>query len=177
MGIMVTGRRPHRSEPKDTTLVDEAGKRLFKRAGSYRFLSKFSRENYGVAKRFVETFKGDRVVILSLDFTADRDFIYEPKGLPQIGENWFKGKTVLAMDYNMFLKDEYVDPDWKDGILTRWLKVEWQGLIKVIQRYITCDFHLTRATIYLMRFLGHLAGVKELNLVNFVVQVISLHVS
>ena len=117
--------------------------------------------------RFVETYKGDRVVIGSLDFTVNGDFISEATSLPQIGENWFKGKTVLAMDCNMFLKDEYAYLDWKDGILTRWLKEEWQGVIKVIQRYINCYFHLTRDTVYLMRFLGHLAGVKELNLVNF----------
>ena len=73
----------------------------------------------------------------------------------------------MAMDFNLFLKDEHAKPDWKDGIPTSQLKEEWQGVIKVIQRYITCDFHLTKATIYLMRFMGHLAGVKELNLVNF----------
>lgn len=167
MGIMVIGGRPHHSEPEDTALVDEVGKWLFKKAWWYHFLSKFSGENYGVARIFVETYKGDKVVIGSLDFTVNRDLISEETGLPQIGENWFKGKTVMPMDFNEFLKDEHAGPDCKDGIPTRWLKEEWQGVIKVIQRYITCDFHLTRATIYMMIFLGHLAGVKELNLVNF----------
>ena len=118
VGIMVIGGRPHRSKPEDTALVDEVGKRLFKKVRWYHFLSKFSRENYSVARRFAETFKGDRVVIGSLDFTVDKDFISEETGLPQIGENWFKGKTVLAMDCNAFLKDEYADPVWKDGIPT-----------------------------------------------------------
>lgn len=111
MGIMVTGGQPHHFELEDTALVDEVGKQLFKKVGWYRFLSKFSGENYGVARRFVETFKGDGVVIGSLDFSVDRDFIYEATVLPQIGENWFKGKMVLAMDCNVFLKDEYVNPD------------------------------------------------------------------
>ena len=71
------------------------------------------------------------------------------------------------MDFNLFLKDKHEDPDWKHGIPTHWLKEEWQGVIKVIQKYITCDFHFTRTTLYLMRFLGHLAGIKELNPVNF----------
>ena len=81
------------------------GKQLFKKAGWYHFLSKFSGENYDVARRFVETYKGDRFVIGSLDFTVDRDFIYGAIGLPQIGKNWFKGKIVLAMECNVFLKD------------------------------------------------------------------------
>ena len=116
--IMVTGGWPHCFEPEDNALVDEVGKRLFKKAGWYHFLSKFLGENYGVARRFAETFKGDRVVIGSLDFTVNRDFIFEATSLPQIGENCFKGKTVLAMDCNAFLKDEYADPVWKDGIPT-----------------------------------------------------------
>lgn len=99
---MLTGGQLHHSEPEDITLVDEVGKWLFKTMRWYCFLSKFSGENYGVARRFVETFKGDRVVSGSIDFTVNRDFISEATGLPQIGENWFKGKTVLAMDCNMF---------------------------------------------------------------------------
>ena len=71
------------------------------------------------------------------------------------------------MDFNTFLKEEHFDLDWKDGVPTHWLKEEWQGAIEVIQRYITCDFHFTRTIVYLMRFLGHLYGVKELNVVNF----------
>lgn len=77
----------------------------------YRFLSNFLGENYGVARRYAETFKDDRVVIGILDFTVNRDFISEAIGLPQIGKNWFKEKTVLAIDCSMFLNDEYADPD------------------------------------------------------------------
>ena len=73
----------------------------------------------------------------------------------------------MAIDYNSFLKNKYKDPDWKDGIPTKWIKDEWRGSIEVIQKFITCDFHFTRATIYLLRFLGHLAKVKQLNLVFF----------
>ena len=87
--------------------------------------------------------------------------------MPQIGKPWFKGKTLVAIDCNSFLKNEYKDHDWKDGIPTKWIRDEWRVSIEVIQKFITCDFHFTRATIYLLRFLGHLAKVKELNLVYF----------
>ena len=79
---MVTGGRPHRSELEDTNLVDRVGRRLFKQAGWYRFLAKFSGENYGVARKFVETYDDSRVVIGSLDFVVDREFISEATGLP-----------------------------------------------------------------------------------------------
>lgn len=165
--IMGTRGRPHRFELGNTKLVDRYAKQLFQQAGWYQFLSKFSGENYGVARRFAESYDGNKVVIGSLSFVVNSEFISEATILPQIGEPWFKGKMVLAMDFNMFLKEEFRDPDWKNGIPTKWLKEEWHGTVEVIQRYITCDFHFTRATVYLMRFLGHLAGVKKLNLVNF----------
>jgi hypothetical protein len=94
-------------------------------------------------------------------------FISKATGLPQISKPWFKGKTLVAMDCNSFLKNEYKDSDWKVGIPTKWIKNEWHGSIKVIQKFIMCDFHFTRAKIYLLRFLGHLAKVKQLNLVFF----------
>ena len=113
---MVTGGRPHQSEPEDTELVDRVGRRLFKQAGWYHFLAKFSGENYGVARRFAETYAGSRVIIRSLNFIVDREFISEAPGLPQIGKLWFKGKTILVMYFNLFLKDEHADLDWKHGI-------------------------------------------------------------
>ena len=108
---MVTGGRPPWSEPEDTKLVDRVGRRLFKQAGWYHFLAKFSGENYGIARIFAETYDGNKVIIRSLDFVVDREFISEATSLPQIGELWFKGKIVLAMDFNLFLKDEHADPD------------------------------------------------------------------
>ena len=90
-------------------------------------MSKFTGENYGVARKFAESYDGNRVVIGSISFIVDSAFIFEATGLPQISEPWFKGKTLVATDYNSFLKDEYKDPDWKDGIPTKWIRYEWRG--------------------------------------------------
>ena len=140
---------------------------MFQGVGWYQFLSKFACKNYGVARQFAESYDSGRVVIGNISFLADSAFISEATDLPQIGEPCFKGKTVVAIDCNSFLKDEYKDPDWKSRISTKWLKDEWHGTVEVIQKFITCDFHFTRETIYLLRFLGHLAVVKDLNLVHF----------
>lgn len=167
MNTMVKGGWPHQSEPSDIELVDKNAKKLFQHACWYRFLSKFSGENYGIARRFVETYDGKRAIVGSVEFIVDQEFISEATGFPQLGKLWFKGRMVLAMDYNTFLKEDHFDPDWKNGVPTHWLQDDCQKYIKVIQSYITCDFHFSRTTVYLMRFLGHLSRVKELNLVNF----------
>ena len=93
---MGTGSQPHWLAPADTELVDIVGKKLLKQDGCYRFLSKFSGENYGVVRKFAETYDGRRVTIGILDFIVDREFIFEETGLHQIGKLWFKGKTVLT---------------------------------------------------------------------------------
>ena len=95
-------------------------------------MSKFTGENYGVARKFAESYDGNKVVIGSIIFTVDSAFISEAIGLPQIGEPWFKGKTLVAIYCNLFLKDEYKDPDYKDGIPTKWIRDEWCGSIEVI---------------------------------------------
>ena len=108
---MGTGGRSHWSELVDTELVDKYGKKLFQQTSWYCFLSIFSGENYGVARKFAEAYDYRRVTIGSLDFIVDKELISEATGLPQIGELWFKGKMVLAMDFNIFLKEEHTDPD------------------------------------------------------------------
>ena len=64
-----------------------------------------------MARNFAEAYDGKRVTIGSLDFIVHKEFISEATGLPQIGELWFKGKMVLAMDFNIFLKEEHADPN------------------------------------------------------------------
>jgi len=164
---MVIGGRPHHSEFLNTQWIDKRSKQLFQEAGWYQFLSKFVGENYRVARQFAERYNGSRVMIGSINFVAENAIISKATDLPQIGEPWFKGKIVVAIDCNLFLKEEYKDPDWKSGIPTKWLKDEWHGAVEVIQKFITCDFHFTREMIYLLRFPGHLVGVKDLNLVHF----------
>ena len=62
-----------------------------------------------------KTYDSMMVTVGSLDFIVDREFISEAIGFPQIGELWFKGKTVLPMDFNIFLKEEQAGPNWKMG--------------------------------------------------------------
>ena len=83
---MVIGGRPDESEPVSTQWIDKRTKQLFQGAEWYQFLSKFTGENYGVARKFVESYDGSRVVIDSINFVADSAFISEATGLPQIGE-------------------------------------------------------------------------------------------
>jgi hypothetical protein len=63
--------------------------------------------------------------------------------LPTDGEKWFKNQTITNAEINQFLKPEYQNPDWRKGIPRRWLKDEWDDLLKMVQKYITCEGRYT----------------------------------
>lgn len=125
VNTMVTGGRPHQSELSNTELVDKNAKKFFQHAGWYRFLSKFSGENSGIARQFTEAYDGKRAIVGSLEFIVDQEFISKATGLPQICELWFKGKMALAMDFNTFLKEEHFDPEWNNNVPMRWIQDDW----------------------------------------------------
>ena len=81
-------------------------------------LRNFSGENYGVARGFAESFNGEWVIVVILEFSFMQEFISEVMGLYPIVKIWFKGKTVMYIDFNPFLKDEHTDPEWQNGIPT-----------------------------------------------------------
>ena len=79
---MVTGGRPHHSEPVSTQWIDKGTKKLFQGTGWYQFLSKFTGENYRVDRKFAESYDGNRVMIGSISSIVDNTFIYEATSLP-----------------------------------------------------------------------------------------------
>ena len=118
--------RVNRVEPSDTGYVDAHAKNWFQKARLYKFLQKFTGENYGVARAFTESFGGKQVKIGTLKFSVTKAFISKAIGLPMSGESWFKGKTLVGGNLVSFPKLEYKDVDWKSGIPAIWLKDEWK---------------------------------------------------
>ena len=54
--------------------------------------------------------------------------------------------------------------DWRSGIPTSWLKEDRQQVLKVVQKFITCEGHFSIAHLYEMRPLTHISGGDPLNL-------------
>ena len=87
--------------------------------------------------------------------------------LPQTGEHWYKGQALGAIDLNVFLKFEHHNPVWKKGVPKDWLKEEWQKVLIVLHRYITCEGRFYTSNLLHMIFLYHILGYQALNLAYF----------
>jgi hypothetical protein len=79
-------------------------------------------------------------------------------------ECWFKKVKVEERHLNQFLKREHTNPDWSRGISRKWLKDQWREVLKIIQRYLTCDGRYSIINKFHMRFLLHITGDNKLNL-------------
>ena len=66
-------------------------------------------------------------------------FIVEAKELPQRGERWFKKKGVNREKWKHFLLPLPEGFDDKYGYPIKYLKPQWESLLHMIIRYITCD--------------------------------------
>jgi hypothetical protein len=80
-----------------------------------------------------------------------------------MGERWWKKNKLPANLSDQFLVPECHDLDWSQGILNKWLKVECQSVLAVVQKYITCEGRFSTIHCYHMRFLMHLNGNHEMN--------------
>ena len=90
---------------------------------------------------FYQSFDGQQVRVGSLKFKITKAFFSEAIGLSMVGERWYKKKIVRIGDFTTFLKPQYSMVDWKCGIPTSWLKEDWKQVLKVVQKFITCEGH------------------------------------
>ncbi len=83
-----------RVEPIDCIRVDASDPLTAKlqRIGWYNFIKKFQGHNLEVSKQFAATFDGKKAVIGSLDLPVTQESIAEATSLPNLGEEWFKGR-------------------------------------------------------------------------------------
>jgi hypothetical protein len=103
----------NRVEPSTVDQVNVVVKQILQGSGFYRFLQRFSGENYGVSMAFAQSLNGQQVSVGSLKFKVTEDFIFEASGLPMAGERWYKKKTMRIGDFTAFLKPQYSMVDWR----------------------------------------------------------------
>ncbi len=113
-----------RIEPNDYILVDASDSLRLKlqQIGWLEFIRKFHGHNLEATKQFAATFDGKRVVIENLELPVTQETIVEATSLPNIGEEWFKGK----FDKNIFHWNQFFKPntpqEFGKGLWGIWFK-------------------------------------------------------
>jgi hypothetical protein len=115
-------------------------------------------------KEFALSFNGIGAKVGNIQFQVSEDTIVVATEIPAHGEKWFKGMQLDLACYHEFLKPEFRDTDFGATIPRELLLENHSNLLRVIQRFFTCEGRFTRVYQYHIRLLMHFTGRKPLNL-------------
>ena len=108
------------------------------------FLQKFSGFNVAVSKSFAKFFDGVNAHVGNVELRLTKEFISQAIGLPQIGEQWYKGKNIKNDDWKGFLTPAHWQTKLKSGFPSILLMKKWRALLELIIRYVTCEGRLSQ---------------------------------
>jgi hypothetical protein len=82
--------------------------------------------------------------------------------MPTQGDMWFKGMALDFTFCNDLFKPEHQDEDLTVGVPRKHMLDPFDKLLRVIQRYFTCEGHFRKVYKYHIRLLMHFIGKKPL---------------
>lgn len=98
-----------------------------------------------------------------MEFVFSEKSITATTDIPLHGEEWFKGMELDLAHFKYFLKSQY--QEGHQSITPRsYLLDHHSKLLKVIQRYFTCEGRFNKVYQYHIRLLIHFTSTKPLNL-------------
>ena len=118
-------------EPESAQLIDKIGWGKF-------FIS-FNKHNVEVTRQFSLSLKENVSQVGNMHLVIYEDIITKYMKFSETGERWFNWKEINKEKWKQFLLPLSEDFDDKYGYLGKFLKPQWQPLVQLIIRYITCD--------------------------------------
>jgi hypothetical protein len=99
-----------------------------------------------------------------MEFEVSEASIAAATGLPNTGERWFKSMTLNAAFSKDFLKPDYQTNNLSKGVPRSHLVEDFDKMLKIIQRYFTCEGRFNMLYQYHIRILLHFTGKYEMNI-------------
>jgi hypothetical protein len=84
--------------------------------------------------------------------------------IPIQGEKWFKGMPLDPVFYTDFLKPKYKKQKFRATIPIECILEHYEKLLRVVQRYFTCERIFDKVYQYHIRIMMHFTGNNPLNL-------------
>jgi hypothetical protein len=155
-----------RVEPHDLQLInsDPFFREAFQRVGCLVFCEKMQRGHPEVAKQFALNFNGKKTKVGTLEFEVSEQSISTATEIPVHGESWFKAMTLNSAFSKEFLKPEYQEDNLSKGVPRNHMLEYFDKMLRVIQRYFTCEGRFNMVYQYHIRLLMHFTGKEPLNL-------------
>ena len=155
-----------RYEPQGMTLVnsDPAYKVSFEHVGCMRFYEKVQEYNLYLTKHFDLNFNGVNTTIAGITFPVSEETISVATEIPTQGEKWFKGMPLDPSFYIDFLKPKYRKKKIGATIPKEYVLKPYENILRVIQKYFTCEGRFDRVYQYHIMLRIHFTGKIPLNL-------------
>jgi hypothetical protein len=134
-----------RTEPSDMHLfdVEPMVKDFFQRVGCLSFSQNMQRGHPEVVRQFSLYFDGIKTKVGNLEFEVSEASIVESTEIPNTGERWFKSMILNVSFSKDFLQPDYQKDNLYKGFPRSHLVEGFDKMLKIIQRYFTCEEGLT----------------------------------
>ena len=144
-----------RFEPKGMALINSTSgyMDIFRRAVCLRFFQKLQGHHVDIAYQFVLNYDGTKSKVGELVIPVTEQAISTTTGIPAEGERWFKGMTLDISECRQFFKKEYQDVKLTTGSQRKCMTKDSDELLKMIQRYFTCEGGFNMVYLYHIRLL------------------------
>jgi hypothetical protein len=155
-----------RTEPYDMQLfvVEPLIREVFQRVGCFNFCQKMQRGHPEVAREFALNFDGTKTKVGTLELEVSEETIATTTEIPNTGERWFKSMNLNATFSKEFLKPECQGDNLSKGVPRSHMVEGFDKMLRVIQRYFTCEGRFNMIYQYHIRLLLHFTGKDLMNL-------------
>jgi hypothetical protein len=117
-----------------------------------------------VARQFSLNFYGTKTKVGTLEVEVSKAIIAAATEIPNTGERWFKSMTLNAAFSKDSLKENYQKDNLSKGVPRSHLVEGFDKMLKIIQRYFTCEGKFNMIYQYHIRLLLHFTGKYLLNI-------------
>jgi hypothetical protein len=117
-----------------------------------------------VARQFALHFDGLKTKVGDLEFEVSEASIAAATGIHNTGEIWFKSITLNVAFSKDFLKPDYQTDNLSKGVPRSHLVEDFDKMLKIIQRYFTCEGRFNMLYQYHIRLLLHFTDKDEMNI-------------
>jgi hypothetical protein len=146
-----------RIEPMDMHLFDTKfmAREMFRRGGCLSFFQNMQRGHSEVAKQFALNFDVKKTRVGDLEFEVTEASISTATGIPISGENWFKAMVLSSPLIKDLFMPEYQANDLSKSVPRNHLIDHFGRMLKIIQRYFSCEGRFNTLYHYHLRLLLH----------------------
>jgi hypothetical protein len=137
---------------------------VFQRVGCLSFCQNMQRGHPEVTRLFALHFDGRKTKVGDLEFEVTEASISTATTIPITGEKWFKAMALNAVYAKYFLKPEHQAGYLSKGVPRNQLIEQFDKILRIIQRYFTCEGRFNTLYQYHIRLMLHFTGKIEMNI-------------